>query len=110
MITFKRAYPTVISMGIFEATVFLMTLFRLCAPSQALAHGDEHAHATSSIPSMSDPVPSVLASMPLNVSSSMPASYFAYPAMSTFMLAHITLMTIAWFFILPIGTASAKSC
>ena len=30
-------------------------------------------------------------------------SYFSYPHFGSLMLAHIALMTIAWFFVLPIG-------
>lgn len=32
-----------------------------------------------------------------------PASYFAFPDHGSLILAHIVLMTIAWFFVLPVG-------
>lgn len=39
----------------------------------------------------------------LNRTESSEQSYFAYPNYGGLMLAHIVLMTVAWFFILPIG-------
>lgn len=41
-------------------------------------------------------------SFPTNSSASF-QSYFSYPQASGLMLAHIVVMTVAWFFILPIG-------
>lgn len=39
----------------------------------------------------------------MNSMESMQTSYFSHPEFSGLMLAHIVSMTIAWFFILPIG-------
>lgn len=39
----------------------------------------------------------------LNSSNVLPQSYFGYPAFGGLMLAHIVFMTIAWFFVLPVG-------
>ena len=36
---------------------------------------------------------------------SSPGSYFALERLSSHMLAHIALMTVGWFFILPVGKA-----
>lgn len=35
------------------------------------------------------------------------ASYFTYPEHGKLILAHIALMTVAWFFVLPIGEPCA---
>ena len=42
-----------------------------------------------------------------NSMSPAPESYFAYPHLSGFMVAHIVLMTIAWLFILPISESTS---
>lgn len=82
----------------------LAALLLLGAVPLALAHGDESyesgmggkgpkmAHLTSAS--------SVVA---LNSSAVEQQSYFAYPSHSGLMLAHIALMIVAWFFVLPIG-------
>ena len=78
----------------------------LQAASHALAHGDD-VHS-SEVKNMGAPtamaVASITPSPTANASLHMaPESYFSYPAMSGLMMGHIIVMTIAWFFILPIG-------
>lgn len=87
--------------------LLLFLAFTALTHSHALGHGDmdigmgmnhdsggtessnEQSNSTSSSPS-SD--------------SSGPMSYFAYQKHAGSIIAHIALMVIAWFFILPIGT------
>ena len=74
---------------------------------RALAHGhdDSAKGAMDMAASMNHSTPPA-GGMPfanMNASTSSPESYFAYPQLGGLMLAHIVLMTIAWFFILPIG-------
>ncbi len=73
----------------------------LLAPTTVLlAHGhDNHAGETANM----GPVPNSMAAASMNSSSVSPQSYFTYSASSGFMLGHVILMTIAWFFVLPIG-------
>ena len=40
---------------------------------------------------------------------SSPGSYFALERLSSHMLAHIALMTVAWFFILPVGKSPSQT-
>ena len=48
---------------------------------------------------------------PLNMTiHALPQSYFASPSNSGFMLAHIALMGVGWFFILPIGMHRTAKC
>ena len=82
----------------------LVPLLLLGGVPLALAHGDESdksgmggmgpkmAHLTSS---------SSIAA--LNSSTVEQQSYFTYPSHGGLMLAHIGLMIVAWFFVLPIG-------
>ena len=42
----------------------------------------------------------------MNLSTVAPQSYSTYPNYGGLMLAHIVLMTIAWFFILPISESA----
>ncbi|KAL9126404.1 MAG: hypothetical protein Q9217_004532 [Psora testacea] len=51
----------------------------------------------------STPLASDIASANMTSSQSSPESYFAFPEFGGLILAHIVLMTIAWFFLLPIG-------
>ncbi|PGH10220.1 hypothetical protein AJ79_05475 [Helicocarpus griseus UAMH5409] len=79
----------------------------LLLAATVLAHGDEHGHGDmegmdmghggmeSSHNDHSAPSPTAEASGPM--------SYFAYQKHSGTIIAHIALMVIAWFFILPIG-------
>lgn len=52
---------------------------------------------------------SVVASAAANAPSTSPGNYFTYPEYGGLILAHILLMTIAWFFVLPIGEQSART-
>lgn len=70
----------------------------LLAATRAVAHGDEHS-------GMSD--------MDMNMNTTSPAtsqdalyslpSYAGLEQHSSMMLAHILFMTVAWFFVLPVG-------
>lgn len=72
----------------------------LTSTTVVLAHGlDNHAGETTDM----GPLPSPMSAASMNSSSASPQSYFAYPAMGGLMLGHIVLMTLAWFFVLPIG-------
>lgn len=72
------------------------------------AHGHD-SYATgaegsgpSEVAQNSLPPNSTAAAVMISLSAS-PSSYFSYAPYSGLMLAHILLMTIAWFFILPVG-------
>lgn len=72
----------------------------LTSTTVVLAHGhDNHAGETTDM----GPLPSPMSAASMNSSSALPQSYFAYPAMGGLLLGHIVLMTLAWFFVLPIG-------
>ena len=72
----------------------------LTSTTVVLAHGhDNHAGETTDM----GPLPSPMSAASMNSSSASPQSYFAYPAMGGLMLGHIVVMTLAWFFVLPIG-------
>lgn len=59
--------------------------------SVVAAHGhDEHINVTAEVTSPA--------------SDAAPESYFQYGQYSTWILAHIAIMTLAWVFILPVGT------
>ena len=86
----------------------LTVLFLLGALPLALAHG--HESHDGEMEGMGAPKMAHLASSDsmsaaaMNSSSAAPQqSYFTYPNYGGLMLAHIVLMTIAWFFILPIS-------
>ena len=49
------------------------------------------------------PSPSSMPAATMGSSSPSPQSYFGYPALGGLMLGHVILMTLAWFFVLPIG-------
>lgn len=46
---------------------------------------------------------------PMNSTLATPVSYFSYAHYPSLLLAHIVLMTLAWFFILPIGMLAPSS-
>ena len=76
------------------------------AVPRALAHGDDvyGSEGQGTGTTMATAIFSTIPSVTANASVSMtPESYFSYPAMSGLMLAHIIIMTVAWFFILPLG-------
>lgn len=76
----------------------------LATTSFVLAHGhDDHAGDHASEPAKLEPAPNPVSAASLNSLSASPQSYFTYPALRGLMLGHIILMTIAWFFVLPIG-------
>ena len=85
----------------------LTVLFLLGALPLALAHG--HESHDGEMEGMGAPKTAHLASShsmsvaAMNSSSAAPQSYFTYPNYGGLMLAHIVLMTIAWFFFLPIS-------
>ncbi|KAK2739708.1 hypothetical protein FQN55_009298 [Onygenales sp. PD_40] len=72
----------------------LWTLLFLAA--NALAHGDDHEGKEMDMTDMGNPNN---ATAPADS----PMSYFAYQKHRGTIIAHIALMVIAWFFILPIG-------
>ena len=86
-------------------------LFFLELLPRALAHGhDEGAGGT--VETISPTALSSAASATMTAFMGAPAplppeSYFSHPEMRGFMAGHITLMIVAWFFILPIGKTSS---
>lgn len=87
--------------------VLITAVLLLQVLSQAVAH-DDGSQVTGSwvmgASEASQPTPSSsAAAFTMSSTSAIPSSYFAYPDFSRLMLAHIALMTIAWFFILPVG-------
>lgn len=74
----------------------------LGAIPSAFAHGDDHhgSETASMEDAMSSPGAAAMAS---STSLPGPESYFTHHEMSGYMLGHIALMVVAWFFILPIG-------
>lgn len=77
-----------------------------------LAHGDDvhGSEARGTGTTMATAIVSAIPSATANPSVSMtPESYFSYPAMSGLMFAHIIVMTVAWFFILPLGWLNPDS-
>ena len=65
-----------------------------------LAHGhDNHDGETANM----GPVPNPITAASMNLSDASLQTYFTYPAMAGLMVGHIVLMTLAWFFVLPIG-------
>ena len=88
-------------------TISLITAFSLLeALPRALAHdhGDQGSEAMDMGAIMTTTISSAMPSATVNISvSATPESYFTYPSMGGLMLGHIIIMTIAWFFMLPIG-------
>ncbi len=86
--------------------ILIITLALLGAIPLTLAHGhgDESGEGMDMGAATAVVMTSVLPSATANASD--PAtggSYFTYPSMGGMMLGHIVVMTIAWFFMLPIG-------
>ena len=86
---------------------FLLALSAAELISRALAHGDDGGEGESmKMGAHVTPAMSVSNAMPSASTVAAPSSsesYFAYSKFGGLMLAHIVLMTIAWFFVLPIG-------
>lgn len=77
------------------------------------AHGhDSHIAGVgasgSSETAQSTPAPNSTVAAVMISSQASPSSYFSYAHYSGFMLAHISLMTIAWLFILPVGESNLQ--
>ena len=68
----------------------------------ALAHSSD-GHVGESMGRGSIRESSNLVSSAMNTSSTALQSYFSYPEYSTLIIAHIFIMTVAWFIVLPIG-------
>ena len=82
----------------------LATLLLLGAVPLALAHGDEsnESGVGGTGPNMAH-LTSASSVAALNSSTVEQQSYFSYQSHGGLMLAHIALMIVAWFFILPIS-------
>lgn len=79
-------------------TLLLATL------SVVLAHDhDGHAGDHADEPANVESAPNSVSAASMTSGGASPQSYFTYPALRGLMLGHIVLMTIAWFFVLPIG-------
>lgn len=89
---------------------YLITLLLLTeGPPVVSAHGHGSHNGTEGDRAGS-PTMSVVVNTATAAAAAMPASiealsYFTYSRHSSLVLAHIILMTVTWFFILPIGTA-----
>lgn len=81
-------------------TIAALVLLGLSSPTLAHEHGDHMANPLELEASSSHPT-THMNGMTSSVAS--PQSYFAYPEHSGLLGAHVILMVIAWFFILPIG-------
>ena len=83
----------------------LLSFFHVLPRALAHAHDDAAEGAIEMVASVahSGPLSSDTSSANMSASYNPPESYFAYPEFGGLMLAHIVLMTVAWFFILPIG-------
>ena len=88
-------------------TILLITALSLLeAFPRAFAHGhdDQGGEAMGMGATMAAAVSHAMPSATVNASvSATPESYFTYPALGGLMLGHIIIMTVAWFFMLPIG-------
>ena len=83
---------------------YLAVLALLQAAHSSFAHSDNAGH-DSAMDTGHHTVSSTMAG-PISTALASPGSsesYFAFPGHGNLIMAHIVLMTIAWFFILPIG-------
>lgn len=80
------------------ALIAILSLLEALPLVSAHGHGD-HAANEQGAPASTNTTASAMAS----AAATGPESYFAYKDMSAWMLGHIALMIIAWFFILPVG-------
>ena len=69
-------------------------------PSLAHDHGGHMASPAEAEATSSNPI---LQLDTMNATIASPHSYFTYPENSGLLVAHVVLMVIAWFFILPLG-------
>ena len=69
-------------------------------------HGDEVDMVTSLNAGLQTPNATATLNMTLPL---MPLSYFSYNHHASLLLAHIILMTVAWFFLLPISRSSVPT-
>ena len=85
----------------------LVALSLVGVTSRALAHGDDGVEVGAMTPAgPTHSATTAMSEMALANAIATPnasESYFSYPHFGSLMLAHIALMTIAWFFVLPIG-------
>ena len=85
----------------------LLSLLLFSYAVDAIPHGDDHGsmemdgdmHASA-------PTATASASPVATTKGDYPMSYFAYQKHSGTILAHIVLMVLAWFFVLPVGMHS----
>lgn len=89
--------PTTSVLPVAAATV----IWALLLPA-ALAHGDDDAMSMN-----------MEGAMPMTANESLPAldlppSYVHHPEYRGILLTHIALMTLAWVFVLPLGTSTKK--
>lgn len=83
----------------------IAALALLGALPPTLAH-DDGGHMANPVEVEAFPLPPTVELHGMNSSVALPQSYFAQPEGSGLLTAHIVLMVIAWFFILPIGKIS----
>lgn len=84
---------------------FSAALALLAALPPTVAH-DDGGHMTNPLELDASLLTPALELLAKNSSVALPQSYFTSPQGSRLLTAHITLMLIAWFFILPIGKIS----
>jgi protein-S-isoprenylcysteine O-methyltransferase Ste14 len=79
-----------------------VVLFDLVSVTLAHGHDEDASMEMSSGMNISEvPRPHIY-----NITDMGPPSYFRHPEYSGLMLLHIVLMTMAWIFVLPLGTSS----
>lgn len=84
----------------------IIAALALLGPSWLTLAHDDGGHMANLVELDASPSPPTLDLPGMNSSVARPQSYFTYPADSGLLTAHIILMVIAWFFILPIGKIS----
>ena len=90
-----------------RSSILLVALYLAGIVPRVLSHGhDEGGDDAMSMGALVTHTMSTSSAMPsasMVAAPDSPESYFAYPKFGGLMLAHIALMTVAWFFVLPIG-------
>ena len=87
-----------------QGVIHFAALFLLGVVPLALSHEDESLESgTGSMGFNMAHLTSTPSAAALNSSVAEQQSYFTFPGYGGLMLAHIAIMVIAWFFILPIG-------
>jgi hypothetical protein len=90
-------------------TLFLGVLILLPLSAGALPHDDDHGSMDMHGELGPSHGPSAIPSLAVDGDNQPIMSYFSYEKHSSSVIAHIILMTLAWFFVLPIGSHKFRS-